>query len=101
MSPEEIIERVKVCVQGGRDYCRSMDLGEPTTIQHCSDIDHLLAIHAAAVEFFTAQKAYEDAMNNADEFEAWDGHNCDEPQDRMLAARTKLADLCGWKAEQP
>ena len=84
MSPEEIIERVRICVQGGRDYCRSMDLGEPTTIQHCSDIDHLLAIHAAVVEYLSARQGY---------------FGCTASEDHLKATRTKLADLCGWKAE--
>lgn len=92
MSPEEIIERVKVCVQGGRDYCAAMDLGEPTTIQHCSDIDHLLAIHAAAVEMLNCRHE----ANTTHEIEVMI-----RASERQGEATNKLADLCGWKAEHP
>ncbi len=99
MTPKEIVERVKTCVQGGRDYCRLSDIPEPTTIQHCSDIDHLLAIHAAAVEVLESERALlDEAWKNLSDRTTWDA--CTIASQRRNDARANFAALCGWKAEE-
>ena len=90
MTPKEIVERVKVCVQDGRDFCQSMDIPEPTTLQHCSDIDHLLAIHAAVVEMLDARHE----ANTTRDMEV-----LIRATERQAEKTNALAALCGWKAE--
>ena len=82
MSPEEIIERVKAA--------RWNPHAGPEPCIHRDYIDHLLAIHAAAVELL-------DAVRDVSQFDhptVFD-HRVAIVQER----RSKLADLCGWKAE--
>lgn len=82
MTPKEIVERVKT----RRDCSR----GEYTVALLCSDIDHLLAIHAAVVEFFEARQGF---MS--------DNGTMIVTGERLSAATKALAALCGWKAEEP
>lgn len=82
MSPEEIIERVR--------YRQSTD-----RIHFNSDIDHLLAIHAAVVEMFEAKDAFATALFD----ETCSEDECNACETRLEKTRAKLADLCGWKEE--
>lgn len=89
MTPKEIVERVRARNESDRVRCGGMELPS-SSFQRCSDIDHLLAIHAAAVEYLSARRAWEAArplpvLSEIDRFEL---------------AQANLAALCGWKAEE-
>lgn len=100
MTPKEIINNVRANNEAGHAHCMSLGMSEATTLQQCSDIDHLLAIHAAVVEYLNAFRAYEIAMMEAVLIRDTDGK-----MQRAFEARAKahanLAALCGWKAEEP
>ena len=79
MTPKEIVERVR--------RSRSFAPGARAGSFEFSDIDHLLAIHAAVVELFDAERA-------------WDRSTKDEAYAAMVraeAAKSNLAALCGWE----
>lgn len=80
MTPREIVERV-----------RERNQKRQIIVDHYpDDIDHLLAIHAAAVEMLEAENAARKAETESAYFDA---------MERRRQSRTNLADLCGWKAE--
>ena len=83
MTPEEIVERVK--------RCRGFDPDVLAGMFKFSDIDHLLAIHAAVVEMLNARHE----ANTTRDIEV-----LIRASDRQLEATNNLAALCGWKAEE-
>lgn len=82
MTPKEIVERVK--------RCRGFAPGARAGMFEFTDIDHLLAIHAAVVEYLSARRAWEAArplpvLSEIDRFEL---------------AQANLAALCGWVGKE-
>lgn len=71
-------------IQRARSF---VDDRNSTMVLSLAAVDHLLAIHAAAVELFDAERA-------------WDRSTNDEAYAAMVraeAAKSNLAALCGWE----
>lgn len=85
MTPKEIVERVTV-------HRKCANPGIPFMSLHLTDIDHLLAIHAAAVEMLDARHE----ANTTRDMEV-----LIRAAERQAEKTNALAALCGWKAEEP
>lgn len=84
-------------IQRARSF---VDDRNSTMVLSLAAVDHLLAIHAAVIVLFDAEVAYKAAAICEAPFDV-SLARLSEAQERYRVARTNLAALCGWKAEQP